>query len=651
MSGVLQQFSALFGAGHYSEACSELCTSLRACLSIATPSFLSKMISRGRNDVISTVFLVITSHNIDVADRFDPNDFMIACQYCDSEVIGILGNHPAFTFANNVPPRENAKQLNPALQMIIDRKDPLLLHESLTLVPALRTAEPKRTRPLTYILKQDYQILIDHLCFVIDGFGITNRELVFIARKYPNVRHPRFQIALDEAELSESLVFALPRCGPQESFGDDIFDVEYPHVMSNMERAHNFRLWLRDFSRQSEPYSVALRIDARSRYVLIQLPYALMTDDRLLLSPNISLTRALLGDEAIGEGPVNDMFDGYFRQLVKSSLFNGIQEESSRAMLPTCIETNNEPITIAYGLGIVLLKVLIDRRTITAANEGTEVAFVPHPWFFRALTGALFEADLETPPTNELFCESQIGDAGFYNMMQSYLGSEEAKGQSFRQSILMSKMHLSPRKKIFEAISNGFHLVFLERVTPWRAREPMARARARLESLFQEVERVGHESLRLLLVPPAIMSADFVFSRFVIEGYEHFASGPVDRDSVLLEQHRQALTDQVSIFEEVIRNMCEEPCQSKLRMFLKFVTGSPVLSTIQTDDETKWRLAIDFGLTSNVMYVHNCDRTIRIQPCKDPQELKRIIDRSLLEFFQDPVTRDVQSVPRASDFD
>jgi hypothetical protein len=655
MAKVLHSFRNLYRHEQYEEAAKEICTSLNACQSVATPEFFSNMVSRGHSVIFNAVAYVLTFRKLNIIPVLRPGDFLTACHKCDAHVISVYHRHPQINFSKNRPPRLQYKNPTAPLQTILDRCDPVLLQKCLTLIPQFSLTEPDPTVPLKYILKCGYTILIREMHILIDAFSMTNEQLVSVARKFPTANCSELKLAVERAGIEDALCLSYPRRAPQEFSGDDVSDIRCPSAMETLQRAIYFRKWLQRFQLPEDLYEVDLRIDASRLIVLVQLPFQLMTNVTLLLSRTISMTRALVGQEAEGEGPFDDLITGYFKQLVLSPLFDqdSALEECPPMLFPTCRDASGdaerEIMTIAYGLGVVFLKVLIDRRTISVGNEDAGVAFVPHPWFFRALVEGSFRDIGEKLSLKELFCESQLDDTHFYSRMWSWLSETEICERDARGIIMESKVQLGHRERIFQMISDGFHLVPIKGFTPRQAIAPMAESRQKLAQLFEEVRRVGHNGLRLLLVSPVVMSYEFVLSRFKVEGYEHFASTPEDRDQSLSKAHSSWIKGPTQIFNRVIREWCDEPGQSSLRQFLKFLTNSPVLSPMQTDRDHQWKIAIDFQLTSHVMNVHNCDKTVRMMAFASEDHLKEIVARTIKEFNADPVSRDGYAVTRATD--
>jgi hypothetical protein len=103
--------------------------------------------------MITTIAYVLAVNHFNVFDFLRPSDFMTACAKCDARVIALYFYHPEVNFAQNDPARRNPKSITDALATIITRDDPSLLSECLGLIPELALSEPKRTRPLKYILK------------------------------------------------------------------------------------------------------------------------------------------------------------------------------------------------------------------------------------------------------------------------------------------------------------------------------------------------------------------------------------------------------------------------------------------------------------------------------------------------------------------
>jgi hypothetical protein len=630
--------------------------SFDGCLDLATPSFFHEMVEAGHSLIINMVTYILLQQGLDVSSLLHPSDFLLACQRCDAPVIALYHN------CLTQPPTPCSKSITPGLAHVLDRDDPSLLVQLLKIDPTFTSSEVNPIRVLKYVLDnpKTHKFLLDELWILVDHLKLSESTLVCHAirwnRRFPDLQMPyELHMANAIAEALNATHIAAARSHENVVAADDVADLSCPDAMSTMARAGDFFQWLNEMVLPyGDTYSAWLRFDAQSPIVLVQLPYALLTDGQLLLSREIRLERALMGQEAQGEGPFNDLINQYFRQLVASRLFAGgaAHDNTQRAILPTCIDwegaEEREVLTLAYGLGVVLLKVLIDRRTIGGANQNNVAAFVPHPWFLRVLTDPPITAEATNPSTQVLFNESQLEDIGFYHRIREELLTHPGRTEHLRSRILEGKMHLGLRQQIFQHVHDGFNLVFVDGLTPPQAEPIMAMAREKLTAFYDKVKEVGPNALRLLVVPPTQMSPGFVLSRFNVVGYEHFGTGEDDPDCPIGADKEMLVNQSRKCFEEAIHIWCSEPCQPTLRRFLKFLTGSPVLIPIQAAE--LWEIAVDFSLVrSRVMIVHNCDRTVRIGQCSSAGDFIEIACESITAHELDPISRDRNDVSRATD--
>jgi hypothetical protein len=432
-----------------------------------------------------------------------------------------------------------------------------------------------------------------------------------------------------------------------------------PNAMRTMHEATQFREWL-----DSAPfilrwqYTALFRVDPNWDLILVQFPWYLMNDDALLRSPDIRVDRALFGQEAKGTGPMQDMFTGYFPQLSKRPIFQFPFNEESDAVLPAFHVSDAdfaEARTLFYGLGIVLLKALIDRRELgSAANirdrpEG--VRFTLHPWFFRWLQRPLVPDDSDGPPTHELLAEELIESQQFYSVLHGYvIGTGEARQElgDARSVLFLSKIVNGRRRELFQAIHDGFNLVYVDGLTPTQAREPLAKARNELAALYSRISVISHSALNLLLIPPALMSVDVVLARFEIWAYKHFDPGDSNMDRLYKEpeQGRRVRLHQ-AIFEAVVQEWCDEYPQKTLRSFLMYLTNSPVLSPLPF--RHKWTVAVDSSYQAKVLYAFGCDYKFRIPEFHTAEEFKNIVLRTIKLNQGDAISRDAFEVDSVHD--
>jgi hypothetical protein len=633
-------FREYFTPRQYELAARHIAFSFSACLDLAQPDVFHDLVTHGQSEIFSTIFSVLGRYGLDPSPHLDPTDFIAACKKCDSLVITLYAGLPG-------------AQLSAGLRTILDRDDPDLLIGCLDLVPEFVTAESKRLGALRHVLQDPvtHAALVDELWILIEAFGATDDDLVKLAELWsfhlpvPSSLQTAHDMCLNRQTLSLSVVRAY-----------EVENLLCPNAMRTMQEASEFREWLDDapFILRSQ-YVALFRVDPNWDLILVQLPWYLMNDDALLRSPDVRVDRALFGQEAKGTGPMQDMFTGYFPQLSKQRIFATAFDEESGAVLPAYQLSDAdfaEARALFYGLGIVLLKALIDRRELGSAADIRDrpegVRFTLHPWFFRWLQRPLVADDGEGPPTHELFTEELIESQKFYSIMRGYVTDPTQEYGDPRSVLFTYKIANGMRPDLFRAIHDGFNLVYVEGLTPTQAREPLAKAKNQLAAFYSRISGISHNALNLLLIPPALMSVDVVLARFEIRAYKHFdpSDSTLDRLYKEPEQEKRARRHQ-QIFEAVVRDWCNEYPQTTLRSFLMYLTNSPVLSPLPC--RQKWTIAVDSSYNARVLYAFGCDHRFRIAEFHTAQEFKDIVLRTIELNQGDAISRDAFDVDNAHD--
>jgi hypothetical protein len=640
-------FRACFASGQYELAARHISFSLSACLDLATPDFFHELVTGGHSQIFAAILFVLGQHSLDPNPLLDAADFTTVCKNCDSKVIGAYASLPSV-------------ELLRGFRMILDRDDPPFLLECLKLLPGFITAEPKRLSALRHVLDDPtrHPALLEELWILIDAFDVTDDDLVKLAQRWPfDLPVPSsLQIAYEMYLNRQTLILSRARESDLIVCPYEVENLLCPNAMQTMYEASQFRHWLDNapFILHSQ-YSALFRIDLNCDLILVQLPWYLMNNDELLRSPDIRVDRALFGQEAKGTGPIQDMFAAYFLQLSKCHIFETAFSEESDAVLPAFQLPDAdfaEACTLFYGLGIVLLKVLIDRRGLGSAADICErpegARFTLHPWFFRWLQRPLVAEEDDGPSTHELFTEELIESHNFYSYMHTYLTDPSQEYGDARSVLFTYKIANGTRRDLFQAFHDGFNLVYVEGLTPSQAREPLTNARRCLNPFYSQISTISHNALHLLLIPPAVMSVDLVLARFEIRAYEHFDPGDSTLDALCTEPEQgRRIKRYQEVFDAVVHEWCNEYPQTTLRSFLMYLTNSPVLSPLPC--KQKWIIAVDSSYQAKVLYAFGCDYKFRIAEFSTAQEFKDIVLNTIELNRADAISRDAFDVDNAHD--
>ncbi|OHT17099.1 hypothetical protein TRFO_41282 [Tritrichomonas foetus] len=374
----LKYFKLYYNAGQHEKAACEIKYSFDTCLRLCTKEFIHALIEHNEDAIFCAIAYTLHQKKLNMDPLINPDDFLLACSICSPLVIAFISHHSSVT----ITPISNKEKISP-LQKILDRDDPQLLYRCLSLVPELVETEPVITRsaPLYYILENGLKNLIDEMWILINAFEISESDLMSIIRNWNNYCPgepliPILEETFKNSICSHNLEFELYRekmfTFPAEL--TSITDLNCIDAKSNMEEAGKLRQFLTNRKAASktndEKLMFELIIDPNSPIILMQLPFALIQNPELLLKSELYLKKPLIGEEATGEGPVQDMFNAYFKQISSDSKYFDSSERAT-SILPT---SNGENLTkyelhekrcVFYGLGIVFLKVLIDLRNIS----------------------------------------------------------------------------------------------------------------------------------------------------------------------------------------------------------------------------------------------------------------------------------------------
>jgi hypothetical protein len=164
--------------------------------------------------------------------------------------------------------------------------------------------------------------LVEEMWILLDFFQIPNNELVKLAVKW-TIRHgnkplPSCLQTAHDNYLKQETCFVIASRQKEEIIGlegvvrlDDVESLSCPNAIKSITEAHDFRIWLTGASFVLQvDHNTTLPVDINERLILVQLPWYLMTNQKLLLSPNIFLDASKFGQEEVGYGPTQYMFDG-----------------------------------------------------------------------------------------------------------------------------------------------------------------------------------------------------------------------------------------------------------------------------------------------------------------------------------------------------
>ncbi|KAK8881074.1 hypothetical protein M9Y10_003802 [Tritrichomonas musculus] len=665
----LYYFVHYFNSGQYERAACEIKYSFETCLLLSTKEIIRFLIENDCDLIFCTIAYSLLKHGCSINQLTSVDDFFFACSHCSATVIRVLANHNEVKF---IPISNNNE--NSPLKLILDRNDPQLLLKCLKLIPELVSIETQPTSPLYYVLEHKLDNLIDELWILINYFDIQEYDLLIVARNWECLCPKKplipileelfskhmldYQIYIEEAraENDPALLLTEPT---------DITDLNCLDVKTNMQDADRFRQFLTDRNNETEsmdPYDLHFTVDPRSKDILMQLPYELMKDPSFFLNSNLYLKKKLIGEDAVGEGPVQDMFNAYFKQI--SSLNDYFDSnDNSTSILPTNKSGNQRELQekkcVFYGLGIVFLKILIDLRPIgnfhelidtnnnifydsndsrdtNTNNSKGSLNCSLHPWIFQALL-----KKMETDP-KKIFYEALLFDNGFYNVMRNDTDLTDVNYLTSR--IYQSEMYLNSRGIFYQALYDGFSLNYINGLTPSEFKENLVKIRNELSKFYEKIKPVSPRALQFLLVGPSIINAEFLLSRFDFEPYKYIDTSGQGNDLPIQFINEDwdkgaTYTKSKEIFKQVMTEWCNEEYQQNIRDFLRYLSGVPTLSPLH---QHKWKIAFDFSVEKNaILMVWACENIVRSPLFESVDQCKKIILETIKMHQSDPISRDI----------
>lgn len=592
----IRYFLLYFKSGQYEKACCEIKYSFETCLQLCSEEFIHFLIEQSKprdhfDSIFCTIAYSLNKQHMSLKSLINPDDFLLACTHCNAYVIAIILNQSSI----KISPISNNSVKESALRIILDRNDPQLLLKCLQLVPDFVETEPQRTAPLYYVLEHKLDNLVDEMWILINYFRISENDLLIIARNWKEYSTgpliPILEELFDKHMRQYQLYIEMARIKKSDSNSfitepTDVTDINCLDAKQNMCDAETLRAFLTDRKKKAkdeEQHILTLKVDPQSTSILMVLPYALMSDLFFMLSDNLNLNIPLIGEEAVGEGPVQDMFNAYFTQIsMADSYFES--NENTTSLLPTNTSGDerrlHEKKCIFYGLGVVFLKILIDLRPIgyfqrkvendtendnekdkekenendkdnendndndnddetnieaeTDIDENTgkdhdkkeeeekkgSINCSLHPWIFQALL-----QKMETDP-KKIFNEALLYDSEFYSVMYNYTFDDTYSDDNEKKSISdlvdrfkENQMYLNSRGIYYQALHDGFYLNYIEGLTPSEFKENLQKAKNELKDFYDTVKNISPRALQLLLVGPSIINADFLLSKFDYEPF------------------------------------------------------------------------------------------------------------------------------------
>ena len=657
-SACLSAFKEMYANGQYDRAARMVMFSLQMCVDLATEEVVHFLTLNGRDEILSALCYTLNQNGMDLSLLFNGEDFPEACKRLSYPLIALYSRCPGVEIVplSAVPEDQQMS----TIFSLIGRDDPDLLLGCLNLIPQLTTLESDRMAVIKLILEnsEDVPFLMDQLWVVIKHFRLSMSDLnslvLFWMRIKPETKLPKvlnmvYQMSVEKRTAAVMKARFDETRGPIGS--TFVTDVDCRDAKANMSGATAFLKWMKANMANPAEYVLSVDVAAHSPLILVQVPMLLLTDSRMMLTRNLSFKGALIGEEAEGQGPVQDMFNFYFQHISTTRYFDA--DDKTTLLLPTSgIGKSDAELkeirTVFYGLGVVFLKILIDRRNFGAnydsRREATQQRIKPlpfdlHPWIFRALLWKR-EADTRT-----LFHECLLSNIGLNKAL--WREPKSFNKERYIDKAIARIMNAGHREMFYQALRDGFTLTFVEGLTPAKAKVPMTKSREELKHFFAKVQEVSPATLQLLLVGTPVINAEALLDKFDFGLYKFVAPSmeyedvPIDMRSeegmLYLPQFQQAKR----VFKRVITEWCNEPGQEKIRTFLNYIVGTPTMSPLQN---MKWRICFQVGLENLVLAVWACDGTIRSALFRDAEHFKTIVANTLHNFYSDPLNRDISDV-------
>ncbi|KAH0785527.1 hypothetical protein GPJ56_010548 [Histomonas meleagridis] len=373
----------------------------------------------------------------------------------------------------------------------------------------------------------------------------------------------------------------------------------------------------------------------------MQLPCLFLADSNALIHPKLYTEVTPIGEEATGTGPVQDLFNSYFKELSKLDIFD--VDENTTMILPTAAasaskERIDEIERIFYGLGVVFLKTLIDMRQMGGVNDvnnkkmPTELIF--HPWIFQALSWKF------SSNTKHLLNESLLYDYKFAEFLSS--AKESNNIEFIKYEVTTNKLFLFNRKLFFRAIYDGFNLNYRRGFLPKSFKTEMEKSKKELTEFYKIINSISPESVQLLIVGSPRIHAHVLLDKFIFQAYEGVDLSGEGSDKLMdlskSPQNAKLFEKVKNIFRNYIKKLCDKPQQTKIKRFLSYLFGVPSFSPLMHE---KWLFAVSFYSRAKFLDAFACDRFVIVPMFDSEKELDEIVNNTLINHEKDAVSRDV----------
>ena len=674
-------FKKYYEEGNKEKAACELKYSFEACLKLCTKQFIHELILWNEDSIFCSIVYSLNRRGYSIDPLIDPSDFLIACKKCSSMIIAIIACHPHVEITPMLP--EMNKQS--PLEIIMDRNDPDILNNCLNLIPELVSIQPPQsnTLPLYYILNNQLENLIDEMWILINAFNISNDDLMVYIRYWRKYYAGKPLIPILEEVFNIHILenqFDIEKYREREYKPVEytcVTDLDCLDAKINMEegdKLRNFLMERKSLEAQiynNQPYNFEINFDPESPNILMQLPYTLLSNKEMMLRSHLYLTTPLIGHDAIGEGPVQDMFNAYFRQLSSEKYFDSDIDGSSIVPKANALPLD-EQRCVFYGLGVVFLKELIDLRNIdnfietksddtktendTKAEDDSEnqninikssLNYSWHPWFFRALLQKE-KTDPKTMLYESLFSSHELYNRLTFNIKENdYIFTID--------NLVKNINHIrysTNRKPLYQAMHDGFWLNYVEGITPSSLKNNLFEIKSELQTFYDKIRDVTPGALQLLLVGPPIIEYEFLLSHFDFMAYEKVDTSSFGENDVIKSDFSPVEKDlfdrSVSYIKQILKDWCGElPDQTHLRRFLQYLFGVPTISPLF---QSKWRFYIDFSLHHcSMLMAWSCENTIRTPIFRTFESCLEAFQSTITGFEADPKSRDMAHTSNQND--
>lgn len=650
-------FLLYFKSNQIEKACCEIRYSFDLCINLCTKEFIQFVIENGLDSIFCTIAYSLHSQNLTINQLLNPDFFLTACSKSNAYVIAIIYKQCGI----KISPLSNDRNEKSALKNILDRDDPDLLIKCLKCIPEFSETEENKVDSMYYILEHHLNNLIEEIWIFIENFKISKSGILEICRNWKKYSSEPLIPILEEIykehmyeytsiienyRYKNSSEIAKYLIEPTEL--NDINCIDFRRRLIEADKLRTFLAERHKKMENLDQYNLYIVFDPKSPTLLYNLPYELMKDVNFFLNYDLYMKKSLVGEEATGEGPVQNIFNAYFNQIMSSNpYFNS--DEYSISILPTYKSDNlRETKNIFYGLGIVLLKVLIDMRFIGnfhEKNKPDELKGSLHPWIFQAIL-----QKMETDP-KKLFYQALVFDRQYFNPLYS----EKEKGIDYIIDVIKKNMmYLQSRGVYYQALHDGFYLNYVDGVTPSEFKNNLKTIKKELSDFYKFIQNISPETIHFLLVGSSYIDVDYLLTFFEFKPWEKYdSSGNGDDKSIIFvgnDFHKDKMfRNSIQYFTQTMKDWCNEEYQEKIRDFLRYLTDVPTLSPLNRE---KWEIAFDFSIEKNsIIYAWNCSRSFRAPLFDSVENCKDIILRTLENYKKDPTHRDIVDVEKMEEME